>query len=227
MNQPHMATWWFPSNDHPSDKALMDISITVPRGKQVFANGRRISIKRHGGLATHRWRAAEPMSTYLAMFAAGRLPGGLGRPGRPPVAGRGVPAAVTRRAAGQHGPHAADAAHRGGPRGRPRRLSRSVRSAVWSPPSMWGSRWRTRPCRPTRPPGVATPGWSSTSSPTSGSATRWGSRRWKDIWLNEGAATFMEVRWDETHGGTSGADWLARGLRPAPRREPFLGPRDR
>ena len=71
MNQPHMAPWWFPSNDHPSDKALMDISITVPRGKQVFANGHRVSIEREGGLATHHWRADEPMSTYLAVFAAG------------------------------------------------------------------------------------------------------------------------------------------------------------
>ena len=32
MNEPHMAPWWFPANDHPRDKALMDISITVPKG---------------------------------------------------------------------------------------------------------------------------------------------------------------------------------------------------
>ena len=25
MNQPHMAPWWFPANDHPRDKARMDI----------------------------------------------------------------------------------------------------------------------------------------------------------------------------------------------------------
>ena len=30
MDEPHMAPWWFPANDHPTDKALMDISITVP-----------------------------------------------------------------------------------------------------------------------------------------------------------------------------------------------------
>src|SRR5262245_29919075 len=28
MNEPHMATWWFPANDHPSDKATFDITIT-------------------------------------------------------------------------------------------------------------------------------------------------------------------------------------------------------
>ena len=71
MNQPHMAPWWFPSNDHPADKALMDISVTVPSGKTVVANGRPVGRDRGEHLTTHHWRADEPMATYLAMFAAG------------------------------------------------------------------------------------------------------------------------------------------------------------
>jgi len=71
MNEPHMATWWFPANDHPSDKASYDIRITVPRHKKVIANGVLVSKRKRHGLATTHWRAAEPMATYLAFFAAG------------------------------------------------------------------------------------------------------------------------------------------------------------
>ncbi len=71
MNEPHMAPWWFPSNDHPRDKALMDIRITVPKGKQVIANGRLVERSTGKRGTTWHWRADEPMTTYLAFFAAG------------------------------------------------------------------------------------------------------------------------------------------------------------
>ncbi|HEX5087055.1 MAG TPA: M1 family metallopeptidase, partial [Nocardioides sp.] len=71
MNEPHMAAWWFPANDHPRDKAGFDIRITVPRHKQVVANGVLVSKRKRHRLATTHWRAVEPMATYLAFFAAG------------------------------------------------------------------------------------------------------------------------------------------------------------
>ena len=71
MNEPHMATWWFPANDHPRDKASFDIRITVPRGKDVISNGVLVSKRKRPGRTTVHWRAVEPMATYLAFFAAG------------------------------------------------------------------------------------------------------------------------------------------------------------
>ena len=71
MNEPHMAAWWFPANDHPRDKASFDLRVTVPRGKDVVANGVLVSSRKRPGRTTVHWRAVEPMAPYLAFFAAG------------------------------------------------------------------------------------------------------------------------------------------------------------
>jgi hypothetical protein len=38
-NEPEAAWWWFPSNDHPLDKATYDVSVQVPDGTQAISNG--------------------------------------------------------------------------------------------------------------------------------------------------------------------------------------------
>ena len=75
------------------------------------------------------------------------------------------------------------------------------------------SRWRTRPARPTpTSAGRARTGSSPTSWRTSGSATRCRCESWRDIWLNEGLATFFEMRWTH-YDGCGSASGLA-GSRP-------------
>ncbi len=71
VNEPHVAPWWFPANDHPTDRARFDVITSVPRGKQVIGNGRLVSKKNKGSRTVWRWRAAEPMASYLAYFVAG------------------------------------------------------------------------------------------------------------------------------------------------------------
>ncbi|WP_339156633.1 M1 family aminopeptidase [Actinomadura luteofluorescens] len=50
--QPSGAHTWFPSNDHPSDKATFDFEITVPQGLTAIANGEPDSPPQDSGGAT-------------------------------------------------------------------------------------------------------------------------------------------------------------------------------
>jgi aminopeptidase N len=71
--EPESAAWWFPSNDHPSDPALMDISIRVPRGLQAVSIGRLISADSGTEAAwdTWHWVSRQPTATYLTFAAIG------------------------------------------------------------------------------------------------------------------------------------------------------------
>jgi aminopeptidase N len=71
INEPHIAPWWFAANDHPRDKATFDITVRVRRGNQVISNGSLVSTHRTTDWTTYHWREAQPMATYLAFFAAG------------------------------------------------------------------------------------------------------------------------------------------------------------
>ena len=71
IGEPRVAATWFPSNDHPLDKATFTIAMTVPEGTEAIANGRLESETTTGGSTTRTWVMDEPMATYLATATTG------------------------------------------------------------------------------------------------------------------------------------------------------------
>ncbi|WP_428951026.1 M1 family metallopeptidase [Streptomyces sp. cg35] len=72
-NEPEAAAWWFPSNDHPRDKATYDVSVSVPDGTQAISNGTLQSQSSKLGWTRFNWRSSHPQATYLATLAVGRF----------------------------------------------------------------------------------------------------------------------------------------------------------
>ncbi|MGY0491287.1 M1 family metallopeptidase [Streptomyces sp. WG-D5] len=62
----------FPSNDHPSDKAVFTFRITAPQGYTAVANGLPVGKTRHAGATQWAYRTAHPMATELAQVSIGR-----------------------------------------------------------------------------------------------------------------------------------------------------------
>jgi len=72
LSNPDAGRYWWPSYDHPWDKALVDWHITVRSDWLAAANGIRTSITDNGdGTRTHHWVCASPVATYVIGFAAG------------------------------------------------------------------------------------------------------------------------------------------------------------
>ncbi|GGS13954.1 peptidase [Streptomyces humidus] len=71
--EPNAASTWFPSSDHPSDKAAYDIRIKAPRGLTAVSNGRLVSTYDKGASTYTHWRETKPMATYLATATIGKF----------------------------------------------------------------------------------------------------------------------------------------------------------
>ncbi len=71
IGEPESATTWFPVNDHPRDKALYTIEITVPEGISALSNGVLASQTTEGGKTVWRWEVTSPMASYLTALAIG------------------------------------------------------------------------------------------------------------------------------------------------------------
>jgi aminopeptidase N len=73
LGEPRGAPSWLPCNDHPTDKATYELRVTVPRPLKAIANGVLEGRSRHGRRTTFEWREDAPMATYLATVAIGRF----------------------------------------------------------------------------------------------------------------------------------------------------------
>jgi aminopeptidase N len=65
--------WWFPSNDHPLDKATYDVSVSVPDGTQAISNGVLQSQSSKLGWTRYNWRSNKPQASYLTTLAVGKF----------------------------------------------------------------------------------------------------------------------------------------------------------
>jgi len=65
--EPRGSMGWFPNNNHPSDKATYDIHIKAPTTHTALGNGELTSKVNNGdGTSTWNWHMGFPMASYLA-----------------------------------------------------------------------------------------------------------------------------------------------------------------
>lgn len=73
-NWPNRAHFWFPCDDHPSDKATVAFTVDVPPAWRAVANGRLEGVDTLPDQRTRwRWKSTRPISTYTMVVGAGRL----------------------------------------------------------------------------------------------------------------------------------------------------------
>ncbi|MEV0275315.1 M1 family metallopeptidase [Streptomyces sp. NPDC050610] len=75
---PHSSRDWYPSNDHPSDKATVQLTATVPDGWTAIGSGlpgKTTTGRTADGKATKtfRWHEDSPMATYVTAFAVDKF----------------------------------------------------------------------------------------------------------------------------------------------------------
>ncbi|WP_435864464.1 M1 family metallopeptidase [Streptomyces sparsogenes] len=203
-NQADAAHRVFPCNDHPSDKARFTFRVTAPANLTVVAGGTPLGRTREGGGITWRYRLAHPMATELAQISIGRSavlhrtgPGGLPVRDVVPAADREHLAKWLRRTPGQLewmekkvGPYPFEtygvliARARTGFELETQTLS-LFESGLFTTSGM--------------------PSWYIESIMVHELAHQWfgdsvSPRRWTDLWLNEGHATWYEALYGDERG---------------------------
>ncbi|WP_373321708.1 M1 family metallopeptidase [Micromonospora okii] len=201
LGQPESASTWFPVNDHPSDKATYEFEITVPEGLTAVSNGVPVGRSTRAGWTTWKWAERSPMASYLSTVAIGEF-----RVTQGEHKGRPVFSAVTTKVP----QGAADAS-----------IARTVEVADYLegvfgpyPFGAYGGVVVSEPgigyaletqSRPVYAASFFQRG-ENTGVVAHELAHQWFGNsvtltRWRDIWLNEGMATYAEWLWEEHRGG--------------------------
>ena len=221
LGEPQIGPWWFAANETPADKATYDISVRVPKGREAVSNGELVSRATKGRWTTWRWEMTDPIVTYLAFFLAGEL-----KLERGVVDGRPYVYAVSKRLGAAARERSFDLLH-----ATPEIVSwLEEQFGAYPYVSVGGViagidylgfalENASRPVYPY----VGGPEWDENIAlVVHEQAHQWfgddvSVRRWKDLWLNEGFATYAEWLYAEAHGGRTVAETLQRGYdaRPA------------
>ncbi|MGW0842098.1 M1 family metallopeptidase [Streptomyces sp. NPDC002787] len=197
LGEPTGSMTWFPGNHHPSDKAAYDIEVTVPEGLRAVSNGELRSESTRNGRTTYSWHTAEPMASYVATIAIGAYEIRTSRGGPFPVYVAVDPSQVEdSRAVLGRIPEVMEWAEANfGP------YPFSSTGAIVDRPEdvAYALETQNRPVFPGAPHisllvhELAHQWYGNSVSPKS----------WRDMWLNEGFATYAEWLWQEDHGGDS------------------------
>ncbi len=71
--EPDGSSLWYPVNDHPTDKAEYTFEITVDEPYSVAANGEFIETRQDGERVTYIWENDEPTASYLVTVNIGEF----------------------------------------------------------------------------------------------------------------------------------------------------------
>ena len=218
VGEPQGTAAWIPCNNIPGDKAKFEISISVPRGLKAVSNGRLAKVGRKGGEVSYSWHESSPMSPYLAVLDIGR-----GKLEKRVIHGRPYWTLMDPR------------------------LAKGSRLVVESLPEVIAFEGRLFGGYPfdaagsivdfapglgyalesqSRPIYAFVPDLTTLVHET---AHQWfgdsvGLKRWPNIWLNEGFATWTEWYYAERHGRRSAQEIFERLLRVPASNEGFWNP---
>ncbi|AVT39007.1 M1 family metallopeptidase [Plantactinospora sp. BB1] len=225
LGQPESASTWFPVNDHPLDKATYRIEATVPDGLAALSNGTPGGSSTDAGWTTWRWAERAPMASYLVTLVIGKYRVSTGtHAGKPLVTAiaEGLPAGgPAERSLARTGEIVDFLASRFGP------YPFEAYGGIALADSRIGYALETQ-SRPVYGPSFFATG-PNLEVVAHELAHQWfgdsvSIRRWSDLWLNEGFASYAEWLWTEHDGGPSaqtmfeqeyaGTDWAEPALDP-------------